>query len=290
MSSLTDTTDEAERFQIGLFRNAPLAKHISLMRSLSQTVIALSRRTIRQMHSHASDLETLSAIVALHYDPSLADHILLYLKTGSQSSRQWKDSMNKPDILMALIPIVEAFQQLGIAYHIGGSVASSAHGIPRATVDVDLVADLRLENVRPLTARLQAAYYIEEKSVRDAISRRACFNLIHLDTMLKVDIFIPRARPYDREVFQRSFPAVLDEAMPEHTFYLETPEDVILAKLEWYRAGGEVSERQWADLMGVLKVRTDTLDFGYLKRWAEQLGLGDLLARAIAEAGFEHRS
>jgi hypothetical protein len=107
--------------------------------------------------------------------------------------------MNAPEITIALGSIVEALEELGVNYHVGGSVASSLYGIPRLTIDADLVADLHMEHVRPLVKQLEADYYIDADAVRDAIRRRSSFNAIHLDTMMKVDVFIPKTRPFDQE-------------------------------------------------------------------------------------------
>lgn len=175
--------------------------------------------------------------------------------------------MNVPNnrlILAAIIPIVEVFEQLEIKYHIGGSVASSVHGIIRGTLDADLVADLRLEQVRSFVKRLEANYYIDEDSVRDAVRRRSSFNAIHLDTMLKVDVFIPKTRAFDQEEQHR----VRQQPLIEDTrpFYVASPEDTILNKLEWYRMGGEISDRQWNDILGVLKVQSTQIDMVYLQK------------------------
>ncbi len=191
--------------------------------------------------------------------------------------------MNATEILAAITPVVEAFEGLGVAYHIGGSVASSAYGIIRATFDADLVADLRLEHVRPLVNQLGAEYYIDADAVRDAIRRRSSFNAIHLDTMLKVDVFIPKTRAFDQEELRRTRQEVL--AKGTRPFYMASPEGTILNKLEWYRMGGEVSERQWNDILGVLKVKGTALDIVYLQRWAKALQVTDLLERALLEAG-----
>ncbi len=193
--------------------------------------------------------------------------------------------MNTPDILAAITPIVEALEQLGIAYNIGGSVASSIHGIPRLTIDVDIIADLRLEQVRPLVKQLEATYYIDEDMIRDAIKRRTEFNVIHLDTMLKVDVFIPKARPFDQEELRRVRQEVL--VAGTRPFYMASPEGTILNKLEWYRMGGEVSDRQWNDILGVLKVQGTALDLDYLQRWATNLKVADLLERALVDAGLK---
>jgi hypothetical protein len=191
--------------------------------------------------------------------------------------------MNTPEILAAIAPVVEALEELGVAYHFGGSVASSVHGIPRLTIDVDIVADLRLEHVRPLVKQLEAEYYIDADAVRDAIRRRSSFNAIHLDTMLKVDVFIPKTRAFDQEELRRTRQEVLAEGT--RPFYTASPEDTILNKLEWYRMGGEVSTSQWNDILGVLKVQGTALDMVYLQRWAKALQVTDLLERALVEAG-----
>jgi len=193
--------------------------------------------------------------------------------------------MNTSQILAAITPVVEALEQLGAPYHIGGSVASSIYGILRATIDVDLVADLRLEQVRPLVKQLEAAYYIDEDMIRDAIRHRSSFAVIHLDTMLKVDIFIPKSRLFDQEELRR----VQQEVLAEGTrpFNVASPEGTILNKLEWYRMGGEVSDRQWNDILGVLKVQGTHLDMAYLQRWSASLNVTDLLERALADAGLK---
>ena len=193
--------------------------------------------------------------------------------------------MNTSQVLAAITPIVEAFEQLGVLYHIGGSVASSVYGILRATIDADLVADLRLEHVRPLVMQLNTDYYIDEDMIRDAIKRRSSFNVIHLDTMLKVDVFIPKSRLFDQEELRRAQQEVLSEGT--RPFNVASPEGTILNKLEWYRMGGEVSDRQWNDILGVLKVQGTDLDLVYLQRWAVNLNVTDLLERALVDAGLK---
>jgi hypothetical protein len=193
--------------------------------------------------------------------------------------------MNTSQILAAITPIVEAFEQLGVLYHIGGSVASSVYGILRATIDADLVADLRLEHVRPLVLQLKTDYYIDEDMIRDATKRRSSFNVIHLDTMLKVDVFIPKSRLFDQEELRRTQQEVLLEGT--RPFNMASPEGTILNKLEWYRMGGEVSDRQWNDILGVLKVQGTSLDMVYLQRWAANLNVTDLLERALVDAGLK---
>ncbi len=192
---------------------------------------------------------------------------------------------NTPDIQVTITPLVEALEELGVPYHIGGSVASSLYGLPRLTIDVDIVADLRQGHVRPLIDQLQTDYYIDEDMIRDAIKRRGSFNVIHLDTMLKVDVFIPKTRLFDQEELRRVQQEVLSEGT--RPFNIASPEGTILNKLEWYRMGGEVSDRQWNDILGVLKVQGTNLDMLYLKKWSTNLKVTDLLERALVDAGLK---
>jgi hypothetical protein len=192
--------------------------------------------------------------------------------------------MSSPDIVAAIHPIVALFDRIGVAYSVVGSVASSAHGIARATLDVDLVADLPGRLVDQVFAALRDAYYIDRDAVDDAVSRKAMFNVVHLETMLKVDIYVLTDRAFDRESFARRRSLALEEDPSARPYQVDTPEDTVIHKLEWYRAGGEVSERQWGDLLGVLKVQGSSLDLGYMERWARALGLSDLLEGALRQA------
>lgn len=191
--------------------------------------------------------------------------------------------MNAPNIIAAMAPIIHAFEQLGVSYYIGGSVASTVYGIPRTTLDADIIAELRPEHAHPLVLQLQDQYYIDEDAVKDAIRHRFSFNAIHLATMLKIDVYLPKMRPFDQEIRRRTQQKLLEE----HLFSFASPEDTVLTKLEWYRMGGEVSERQWNDLLGVLKLQGKNLDFAYLRRWAISLQVADLLDRACEDAGLD---
>jgi hypothetical protein len=163
-------------------------------------------------------------------------------------------------------------------------LASSVHGVARSTADVDVVADLQPGHVHEFVAQLQADYYVDEDAVLEAIQNRRSFNLIHLATMVKVDVFAKEPTPFGANEMAHAQPRALDVMPGARTFPVKSPEDIVLRKLLWYRAGGEVSERQWSDIQGVLKLQGTALDREYLRRWASELGIADLLGRALDEA------
>lgn len=180
--------------------------------------------------------------------------------------------------------VVRAFEALRVPYFLGGSMASSVHGIYRATADADFVAALRPDHAEPLARLLQPAFYADLEAIRAATASHRCFNVVHLESMLKVDVFVASTAPFHLVQLRRR---VLQPATPDGqtTFYVASAEDTVLAKLQWYRDGGGVWDRQWNDVLGVLKIQGAALDRAYLEEWARELGLTDLLRRALDDAG-----
>jgi hypothetical protein len=180
--------------------------------------------------------------------------------------------------------ILEALDRLEIPYFVGGSMASSVYGIARPTMDVDLVADIRSDQVEEFAALLNDELYADPGMMKDALQHGRSFNLIHYESAYKYDIFPVLRDEYSQtQLRRRRFETTgsLGDEPIECAF--ATPEDTILNKLRWYRAGGESSERQWNDLRGILQVRGKTLDAAYLRLWAPRLGIADLLERLLSE-------
>ncbi len=185
--------------------------------------------------------------------------------------------------LQAALRVADALDALGVRWFLGGSLASSAHGVPRATLDADIVADLQPQQVKLLLKAIGEGWYADEQAMRDAIANRSSFNLIHLDTAMKVDVFVPKHRKFDAEQFDRVQRTPVAEGSS-----IEVPvcaaEDIVVAKLEWFRMGHETSDRQWNDILGVLRLNAPTLDFALMQRHAMELGVLDLLTKALQEA------
>jgi hypothetical protein len=175
--------------------------------------------------------------------------------------------------------IAGALAEIDVAYAIGGSVASSARGVGRTTFDVDIVARIATWQVDPLASVLGKDWYVDAETARQSILSGRCFNIIHMLSGDKFDIF-PANGEFHASQLDRALMEPLEMGGEIVECPVATAEDILLAKLQWYRDGGEVSERQWTDIQGILAVNSE-LDFGYVRSWAARLGVERLLGRAL---------
>jgi hypothetical protein len=185
------------------------------------------------------------------------------------------------------VPVIQdvmgELRRLGVASALGGSWASSLLGESRDTRNADITAEPFPGRESEFAAAFGKDYYVNAGAIRDAIRGRSSFNIIHLPSGFKVDVFIRKDTPFARSVLNRRQPAVIPGDPPE-PIDVVSPEDIVLLKLEWFRLGGETSDRQWGDVLGVLRVQAGRLDDAYLDRWAAELNVADLLAKARAVA------
>lgn len=186
------------------------------------------------------------------------------------------DVMDPVPVALAVTAVLDA---LGIAHTIGGSFASSFAGEPRSTIDIDIVAAIEEEHVSLLVQALASDFYIDDTSLQRAVRNRTSTNLVHNATSLKIDLFIAGGTPLDLQQIARRRAVVVSG----RTIYVHPPEDILLQKLRWYRAGGGVSDRQWRDIAGIIRTQGRALDRGYLRQHAPALGVGDLLEQALAQ-------
>lgn len=182
------------------------------------------------------------------------------------------------DALDIALLVAAAIDAVGGEYFIGGSVASSLQGEPRATNDIDVVIAMLGLRVRAFAEKLGGDFEVDQSMLRDALSRGGSANIFYLPLVTKIDIFGLGDTPYDEVEFARRRRVRVRTSGEE--LWFKSPEDTILRKLLWYREGGEVSEKQWRDVTGVLRIRGPQLDVAYLDTWAARLGLTPLLTRA----------
>ncbi|MBE9190745.1 hypothetical protein IQ230_10340 [Gloeocapsopsis crepidinum LEGE 06123] len=269
-----DTHPEVDKFLMRAFRNMPVWKKAHLVDEATKGIQQWALIGIRNQFPDISQTETKFQLAVRWLGIDLAN-------------RFYKNNQEKivdAESIQLALKIAAIFDKLAIPYLIGGSVASSILGEPRATLDVDFVADLQLSHVSPLLVAMGKDFFIDEGMVTEAIERQSSFNVIHLESMQKADIFLLSNQPLAQSEMQRRQQLIITQN-PERQAWLPSAEDIILQKLIWYRMGGGVSDRQWRDVLGVLKVQADKIDINYLTQWAETLNLIEMLTQALQQAG-----
>jgi hypothetical protein len=272
MKPLSDTSTEAKRVLTGAYRAMSPARKWAILGDLY--------RMGRQLHAAGVLLRDPGATWVEIRDEWIATHVGDVPRTAFVEEY----GMDQPtDNLRVLHEVLAAFDSLGIAYALGGSLASGIHGITRYTSD----ADVSVEPFDGLEDRLVASfgpdYYLSVEAIRQALRDRSTFNIISTLVGFKVDVFVLKARPFERSMMDRRVSARMVDAS-NRPIKVVSAEDSILLKLEWYRLGGEISDRQWSDILGILQVQAGRLDQAYLDDWAAELGVGDLLANARRDA------
>jgi len=190
--------------------------------------------------------------------------------------------MANDSIGVALV-VTDMLERLSIAYAVEGSLANSEYGIARSTLEAHIIADMRPEHVAPFVAALSRDFYVDHHMIEDAIRREGTFTLVHYATKFNVDVVIPRQRPFDQMQLQRRTASVISTNPPRQVS-VTSAEDAILSKLERHRKGGATSQREWRDILGVMQLKAGILDLEYVRYWAAELGVTDLLDRALKEA------
>ena len=187
------------------------------------------------------------------------------------------------DSIGVALMITDMLERLSIAYAVEGSLANYEYGIARSTLEAHIIADMRPEHVAPVVSALSRDFYVDRHMIEDAISREGTFTLVHYATKFNVDVVIPRKRPFDQMQLDRRTASVVSTHPPREVS-VTTAEDAILSKLERHRKASGTSQRGWRDILGVMQSKAGLLDLSYLRHWAAELGVTDLLERALKEA------
>ena len=183
--------------------------------------------------------------------------------------------------LSVLSRVTSVLEKESIRYVLVGSFASSIHGRYRATADIDILIEIKSEQVHPLFEELRDSFYLDETTMRNAVTQGRSFNAIHFDSVFKVDFFVSRSDEFALAQLDRRESRRISTG--SESVYVATVEDTILAKLRWYRIGQEASNNQWQDVVGMMRSQSN-LDLQYLHTWSNKLGLTDLLQKAFDEA------
>jgi hypothetical protein len=264
-----DTSPGAEARQIAFFQQRQPHERLAIVFDLTAFAVASARAAIRRAHPQLSPLEQARLAASLWFGPEYAVRV-----------RQPPTIEGIMSISAALLPITRVFQQLQIAYYVGGSIASTAYSLPRSTYDIDMAAAMEPQHIATFVAALEADYYIDRGSILDAIARaEASFNITHHATGINIDIFVTADRPFDRSRYRRAQDHLLPGA--SEPIKLASPEDMVLNKLLWFWQDEIASEKQWRDAQGIIRVQAEALDLGYLRTWATNLNIAPLLEAAL---------
>jgi hypothetical protein len=188
--------------------------------------------------------------------------------------------ISEQDPLGIALGVSATLEELGVLYTIGGSIASSVAGEPRSTLDIDIVVALESEHVEPLLSALQPDFYIDREALIRAIRERRSVNLIHYVTQVKVDLFVAGGTPLDElQLTRRRAVEIAGRRL-----YVQPPEDILLQKLRWFRPSEERSERQWRDVVAIVRVQGSALDRAYLRAHVPVIGVEDLVERLLEQS------
>ena len=278
-----DTHPETERVMVELIRKAPMSKRFRLVQSLTQSALWSSLHAWRELHREASEQEAAVQVVSTCYGAGLAR----YVQGMLERREPWQ--MQPIDLMAAMLPAVRAFDDLGVSTYLAGSIASSLHGMQQLAQDVDLVVDLPASSIAPLLTLLKPSYALDEDVMREAVLTRMPCPLIHLDTLLKVDVILPRPSPFETAMRPLVAAYTLDERYP--SVRVASASEMILFKLQRYRrnarsrSDGMRDDSEWNDILGMLKVQGPALDLVLLERWVDALDGAETWRQALADAG-----
>jgi hypothetical protein len=278
-----DTHPEAERVMIELIRGASMSKRFRLVQSLTQSALWSSFHAWRECHREASEQEAAVHVVSTYYGAGLAQCVHEALE------RRVSWQMQPIDLMAAMLPAVHAFDRLGVPSYLAGSIASSLHGMQQLARDIDLVVDLPKPSIAPLLTLLKPSYALDEDVMREAVLTHTPYSLIHLDTLLKVDVIPPQPSPFETAMRRLVAAYSLDERDPP--VRVASACEMILFKLRRYqrdassRSDGMRDDSEWNDILGMLKVQGPNLDLALLERWADALDAAETWRQALVDAG-----
>jgi hypothetical protein len=278
-----DTHPDAERIMIEVIRSSPVSKRFRLVQSLTQSAFWANIHAWQESHREASEQEAAVHLLSYSYGPGLAQCV----QAALERRECWH--LQPAELIVVMLPARRALEELHMPYYLGGSIASSLHGMQQLAQDIDLVVDLGEQTLPSLFAVLGQHYLFDEDEARKAVRARASFPLIHLDSLMKVDVVLPKHEAFDTFMRKLSRCPTLDERYPP--IQLASATEMILFKLQRYqrdersRTDGMQDDAEWNDILGMLKVQGPDLDLPLLEEWVGALGMTDTWRRALVDAG-----
>jgi hypothetical protein len=280
-----DTQPEAERIMIELIRRAPMSKRFRLVQTLTQSTFWSNIHAWQERHREVSEQEAAVHVFSCSYGPDLSRRV----QAAVERRENWH--LQPTELLAVMLPAQRALEDLRMLYYLGGSIASSLHGMQQLAQDIDLVVDLDEQRLPSLLAVLRQHYLLEEDEIWKAVRVRSSFPLIHLDSLMKVDVVLSKHEAFDTFMRQLIRGHTLDERYPP--IQLASATEMILFKVQRYqrdersRTDGMQNDAEWNDILGMLKVQGPDLDLALLAEWAGKLDVRKTWQRALVDAGLQ---
>ncbi len=275
-----DTSPEAERLLIERIRRAPVSRRFHLVQSLSQ-------RTLSGRYPEQEPRTEAIHTITCGYGQSIGQRVQLALA----SRPHWQEQ--PIDLTAILFPVMHALHSAGIPSYIGGSIASSLHGMQQSASDIDLVLVQQGNGFLPAghaaLMTLQDHYLIDSEELAQHLQGGSSLALIHVETLMKIDLILPQTSSFNKAMQAFVSPSLIDSRYPP--FPLASALEMILWKMvrcaeEWTkRSDGVINDAEWNDILGMLKVQGSLLDRGQLTYWAQSLNVEHLLVLALNDAG-----
>ena len=272
-----DTSLDAELVLIGMIRKASMSRRFAFVQAWTASMLEAGSQYVQQLHPQANDKEVRLLFFERQYGKDLADELRRALH---MCGIQVADS---PDYLRAIRPLAKICEDLVIPYALSGSLASSLYGLQRATLQIDFIAGLGQKHLPSFCAQLSGLYLLDKEEIEAAIRQKSCFTLVHLESLFKVIVTLPAMLTMGQQVFHRVRKITLVEG--EQPVPVLSPEQMILLLLEAFKRSNERADDLWYDLLGMVKVQGTDLDMPFLTQQAALLGVTELLARALVDAG-----
>jgi hypothetical protein len=278
-----DTHPKAERVLIKLIRQAPMTKRFRLVQSLSSGAYwpGLQRRLAR--HPEMSEQEAMRYFLSQSHGPEIAQT----MRTSLEHYQDWH--LEPIDLMEHMHPALEILENAGIPAYLGGSIASSLHGMQQLAQDIDIVVKQPPQALSTLLSKFKSFYIFNENATQKAFLQGTSFSLFHQSSLIKVDLIFQKATAFDQAMHPLVNHVVIDERYPP--LRIASATEMILFKLQRYvhdkqtRQDGMEDDAEWNDILGMLKVQGHTLDLNFLETWSRTLNIGVAWQHIGVDAG-----
>lgn len=280
-----DTSPEAEQVLVKLLRKAPVWKRFRLVQSLTQGTLWSHVHILQECHHNISEYEAAVQVVSSIYGTRLA----LYVQGALIERKDWH--IQTIDLMTTMLPLMHLFEELNISCYPGGSIASSLYGMQQLANDIDLVVDLDKHLLPLLSALSPLGYVFDENDIQHAFYEQTSFSILHLNSLMKIDVIIPKQSTFDTAMRSLVTPQVLDKRYPP--ILVASAVEMLLFKLRRYhqrhkvRKDGMNDDAEWNDMLGMLKVQGPDLNLVYLEAWARTFSMLKTWQQLLTDAGLK---